>query len=383
LTGKGLEAVVALSVLPPSGRAQEFADGLDELKKAVLDAVVEHELRVAGGAATRSNIRTRVRNRVAPKPEIADVNGAIETLVGGKYVRAAGGHEPSYQVLLRGLLGSNWGSNGLELLERIFVVLRNWKATDPELFRYSWGMVRRDCDLSHRYLNLTYITIANSGLGSGLIRSEGESWWATPPDLDMIVESPTALDYVRSLVAPPPSENVASRQEAPTKIGVPASENQASLIEEIRALVEPDAAPAVRAHQAFERLDLHPAILAACTKLFADGHYRNAALDAGVALVNYVQDKSGRRDLDGVSLMQEVFSPQNPVLAFNGRKTQSERNEQVGLMSIFVGAVQALRNPPAHGLNPVSAQDALEAMVIFSFLARRLDTATKRKRRKR
>jgi hypothetical protein len=51
-------------------------------------------------------------------------------------------------------------------------------------------------------------------------------------------------------------------------------------------------------------------------------------------------------------------------------------------MQMFVGAVQAFRNPPAHDLNPISAKDAVEMIAIFSFLAKRLDRAKKRKRKK-
>ena len=108
-------------------------------------------------------------------------------------------------------------------------------------------------------------------------------------------------------------------------------------------------------------------------------HYANAVLNAGIALVNYVKEKSGRHDLDGAGLMTTVFSKNAPVLAFNDLTDKTDQDEQEGLMHLFVGAVQALRNPRAHTLAPDSPEDALEAIAFFSFLAKRLDR-TKRTR---
>lgn len=115
-------------------------------------------------------------------------------------------------------------------------------------------------------------------------------------------------------------------------------------LEEKREDLAGDKTARVRA--SFEGLDLHPRIAAVAADLFRDGHYRNAVLDASVALVNYVKEKSRRHDLDGSGLMTTVFSKNNPVLAFNDRKDKTDEDEQEGLMHLFLGAVLALRNPP-------------------------------------
>ncbi len=130
-----------------------------------------------------------------------------------------------------------------------------------------------------------------------------------------------------------------------------------------------------RVRSAFEGLDLHPRIAAACVDLFRNGHYRNAVLDASVALVNYVKEKSRRHELDGSGLMTAVFSKNNPVLAFNDRKDKTDEDEQEGLMHLFLGAVLALRNPRAHALLDDSPETALEYIGLISLLAKRVDQA--------
>jgi len=148
-------------------------------------------------------------------------------------------------------------------------------------------------------------------------------------------------------------------------------------LEERRA--EREANPSIKVREAFNGLDLHTRISGVAVDLYRDEHYANAVLNAGIALVNYVKEKSGRHDLDGAGLMTTVFSKNAPVLAFNDLTDKTDQDEQEGLMHLFVGAVQALRNPRAHTLAPDSPEDALEAIAFFSFLAKRLDR-TKRTR---
>lgn len=135
----------------------------------------------------------------------------------------------------------------------------------------------------------------------------------------------------------------------------------------------------VRARAAFEGLELHLRIATACADLYRDGHYSNAVLNASIALVNFVREKSGRFDKDGAPLMLEVFSPNNPVLAFSDLTDQTDKDEQQGMMFLFAGSVLALRNPRAHRLLEDSPQEALEYIGLLSLLAKRLETAKRPK----
>ena len=81
--------------------------------------------------------------------------------------------------------------------------------------------------------------------------------------------------------------------------------------------------------------------------------------------------------LDGGALMQKVFSPNAPILWFNGLADQSEKDEQLGFIMMFSGAVAGLRNPRAHKLIKDDPERALEFIAFASLLAKLLDGAKK------
>ncbi len=149
------------------------------------------------------------------------------------------------------------------------------------------------------------------------------------------------------------------------------------VIEEKRAEQQQDSTSRVRS--AFMGLDLHSRIASACVDTYKDGHYREAVLNASIALVNYVKEKSGQQSLDGANLMRTVFSIKKPILAFNPLADQTDFDEQEGLMHLFEGAVMALRNPRAHDLAADSAEFALEYIAFLSLLAKRLDSSVRQK----
>jgi len=144
-------------------------------------------------------------------------------------------------------------------------------------------------------------------------------------------------------------------------------------LEEKGADLGPDTIRRVRT--AFEGLDLHPRIGAVCADLYRNGHYRDAVLDASLALERLVKDKSQRDDLSGASLMRTVFSANTPILAYNDLSDQTDRDEQEGMMHLFEGAVLALRNPRAHTLLDDSPEMALEYIALLSLLAKRVEQA--------
>lgn len=136
--------------------------------------------------------------------------------------------------------------------------------------------------------------------------------------------------------------------------------------------------PAARARTAFDGLELHSRIAEACVELYRDGHYRNAVLDACLALEDYVKQKSCCRDRDGADLMRYVFSKRDPVLAFNSLADETDLSEQEGMMHLFEGVMLALRNPRAHTLSDDSPEQALEYIAFLSLLANRLEGTQRR-----
>jgi uncharacterized protein (TIGR02391 family) len=133
--------------------------------------------------------------------------------------------------------------------------------------------------------------------------------------------------------------------------------------------------PSGRALKAFGALDVHPEIARAVTKLFTDGHYANAVEDACKVLDGLVKIRSGRHDISGTELMQNVFSPKNPVLKFNSLQSETEKSEQQGMMFLYAGAMLAFRNPRAHQIIEDDPEKALEYIAFLSLLAKSLNKA--------
>lgn len=144
------------------------------------------------------------------------------------------------------------------------------------------------------------------------------------------------------------------------------------LQEEIDALPSAVHLPpaAVLPASTFSLTHLHPTIQEAAGSLYATGHYRQALLDAYIAVDRAVQQKSQLAG-SGTRLMETAFSPGNPVL-----KIGDSADEQQGFLSLFRGAMLAIRNPKAHSLGGThDAQRALEWLSFASVLLRNLDEA--------
>lgn len=135
--------------------------------------------------------------------------------------------------------------------------------------------------------------------------------------------------------------------------------------------------PRARVSRAFGELDIHPAIADATERLIQGGHYANAVEDACKALDALVQKRSGRGDLTGTPLMQTVFSANAPILKVADIGTPTGKDEQLGMMYLFSGAMLGLRNPRAHSLAPDDPERAIEYIAFLSLLAKIADSATK------
>ncbi len=131
-----------------------------------------------------------------------------------------------------------------------------------------------------------------------------------------------------------------------------------------------------RVRTAFRGLDLHPRVAAVAAELYLNGHYPEAVFAASKALIYHVRERSGEHDLDGAGLMTTVFSKNNPLLAFNELKDQTDEDEQQGMMHLYAGAVLALKNPGSHAFPDINSPDrALELIAFLSLLAKRADEA--------
>ena len=128
-----------------------------------------------------------------------------------------------------------------------------------------------------------------------------------------------------------------------------------------------------------DHLNLHPRIADVATGLFQDGYHWEAVFAASKALVNYVKERSGQHNLDGASLVRQVFSKNNPILAFNDLIGQTDLDEQEGMMHLFEGVILGIRNPGGHSFPEGPEQRAVEYLSLISLLAYRLQEAKQRR----
>lgn len=115
-----------------------------------------------------------------------------------------------------------------------------------------------------------------------------------------------------------------------------------SCIEQLEILAPPAAQVAPGQYM------FHAEIERVSGQLFRDGHYKQAALEAYIRVIEAVKQKSGL-NLDGDPLMNHAFGCEGraPAIPFNTLATEAERDEQRGFMFLFKGVV-GLRNSKAH-----------------------------------
>lgn len=112
---------------------------------------------------------------------------------------------------------------------------------------------------------------------------------------------------------------------------------------------------------------LHNSVKITATPFFEDEHYRPAVLDTYIALIQAVKNKSNIFDKDGMPLMDFVFSPNNPIL-----KISDDKDEQLGLMLLFKGAVMYIRNTNLHRI--IEWNDPHKALEWLSFASSLFNT---------
>ena len=121
----------------------------------------------------------------------------------------------------------------------------------------------------------------------------------------------------------------------------------------------------------------HSEIERVSAELFLDGHYKQAAVEAYIRVIDEVKAKS-RLGIDGDPLMNQAFGcdKQIPVIQSNSLQSDAERDEQRGIMFLFEGIV-GLRNSKAHSNTLFDDPSrAHEYLALASLLMRLLEIAT-------
>src|SRR5439155_18396469 len=104
------------------------------------------------------------------------------------------------------------------------------------------------------------------------------------------------------------------------------TQNRKAVLESIIQQLELLAPPA--AQVATGKYQFHPEIERVSGQLFRDGHYKQAAFEAYIRVIDEVRSRSGL-DLDGDPLMNRAFGFENqkPVIQFNSLQSAPERDE--------------------------------------------------------
>lgn len=123
---------------------------------------------------------------------------------------------------------------------------------------------------------------------------------------------------------------------------------------------------------------LHTDVLKYCKAELLQENYFHAVFEASKGLAQRIRDLSGV-DGDGASLVDRVFAINQPVLAINSLRTETEQSEHKGFASLLKGCFGAVRNPLAHQPKILwdGEDDAADYLTLLSLMHRKLDDAVK------
>lgn len=128
--------------------------------------------------------------------------------------------------------------------------------------------------------------------------------------------------------------------------------------------------------RSFDSRVLHVEVRKHARLLFLEGRHFHAVFECCKAFDKYVREKS-KFDKHGYELMSATLSLKGS-LKLNSQQTETERNEQEGIMHLCMGLMRAIRNPESHEPEldwPITREDALDILSLISFLYRQVDKA--------
>ena len=124
----------------------------------------------------------------------------------------------------------------------------------------------------------------------------------------------------------------------------------------------------------FQGRRIHPEVLKYCRAELLQDDYFHAVFEAAKGLAQRIRDLSGVQ-ADGAALVDGAFSVDQPVLAINSLRTETERSEHKSFAALLKGCFGAVRNPLAHEPKILwrGEDDAADYLSLISLLHRKLD----------
>ncbi len=126
---------------------------------------------------------------------------------------------------------------------------------------------------------------------------------------------------------------------------------------------------------------IHPLIKRVSQDKYFSGYYADSVESAFKEInsrLKKIYRKHKNAELDGADLMHTIFNFRNEnqrLLTFESLDTETGRSVQEGYMHLFAGAMQAIRNPKAHGNMNLSKEEALDRLIFASLLMKKIDEA--------
>ena len=129
------------------------------------------------------------------------------------------------------------------------------------------------------------------------------------------------------------------------------------------------------------RRGTHSDVLRYCSTEILSRNTFHAQLEATKSVFDKLRDGTGLTG-DGAALVDAALSLGRtgvPVVAINALTSQTERDEQIGLVNLLKGLSGMFRNPVAHDprlRRTINDDELLELLTTLSMIHRRLDAAT-------
>jgi len=123
--------------------------------------------------------------------------------------------------------------------------------------------------------------------------------------------------------------------------------------------------------------NVHTDILQFCREELLQDNYFHAVFEATKSIAEKIRYKAKLKS-DGSALVDESFGGNNPILAINTLRTETEKSEQKGFAHLLKGIFGTFRNTTAHAPKikwEISENDAIDLLTFISYVHRRLDAA--------
>lgn len=123
---------------------------------------------------------------------------------------------------------------------------------------------------------------------------------------------------------------------------------------------------------------IHPEVVKYCKPELLQDNYFHAVFEATKGLAQRIRELSAAEG-DGAALVDKVFSIEQPLLAINTLRTETERSEHKGFAALLKGCFAGIRNPLAHEPKVLwtGEDDATDYLSLISLLHRKLDDAAR------